>query len=71
MQPTGRTPAPTPGQGPGKKEPVKEESKEVKGVKGIQSPKQPHVLIFPLNKAYPVKKVKNIIKPNKVQSVFL
>lgn len=36
MQPTGRAPAPNPGQGPVKKEPVKEEPKEVKGVKSLR-----------------------------------
>ena len=45
--------------------------KEVLGVKGMQSPKQPQVLIFPENKAYPVRKVKNTISPNNNQSVFL
>mgnify|MGYP006982805636 CR=1 FL=1 len=36
--------------------------KLVCGVKGIQSPKQPQVLILPENNAYPVKKVKKTIK---------
>ena len=37
--------------------------KDTLGVNGIQSPKQPQVFIFPENKAYPVKNVKNTIRP--------
>ena len=45
--------------------------KLVCGVKGIQSPKHPQVLILPENKAYPVKNVKKTIKPNNNHSVCL
>ena len=41
------------------------------GVRGIQSPKQPHALIFPLNKTKAVKKVKNKVSNNKSQVVNL
>ena len=43
--------------------------KDCAAVKGKQSPKQPQVLIFPENKAYPVKKVKKTISANNNQSV--
>ena len=45
--------------------------KEVFGVNGIQSPKQPQVLIFPENKAYPVKKLKKTISTNNIHKVCL
>ena len=45
--------------------------KLVCGVKGIQSPKHPQVLILPENKAYPVKNVKKTINPNNNHSVCL
>ena len=44
---------------------------ETFGVSGIQSPKHPHVLIFPENKAYPVRNVKNTINPNNNHKVCL
>ena len=39
------------------------------GVRGIQSPKQPHALIFPVNKTYEVRKVKNNISNNNIHTV--
>ena len=45
--------------------------KDILGVKGIQSPKHPHVLIFPENKAQPVKKLKNMINTNNNHNVHL